>query len=109
MLAPSVDWVEIFKNELFNIFKGVKVDRTENLVIHLIGVDFIVKFNEDTHAFSVEVVQTSHPDNNGTLLLGVVCDNNYPAVLNSIREVYKEAKSRYNDLKMLSNQILWRK
>lgn len=37
MLAPSVDWVEIFKNELINIFKDFDVDRTENLVVHLIG------------------------------------------------------------------------
>ena len=84
MLVPSVEWAEIFKNELFNIFKDVEVERSENLVVHLIGVDFIVKFNDDTHAFSVEVVQTTNPDNSKVLLSGVVCDNNYNKVLSAL-------------------------
>lgn len=109
ILAPSVEWVEIFKNELINIFKDVEVDRTENLVVHLIGIDFIVKFNEDTHAFSVEVVQTSHPDNNKTLLVGVVCDNNYIEVLSNIRNTFEYVKSRFCDLEMFSNMIVWRR
>lgn len=109
MLAPSVEWVEIFKNELFNIFKDVDIDRTEYLTVHLIGVDFIVKFNDDTHAFSVEVIQTSHPDNTKTLLVGVVCDNNYPNVLSAIRKEFKNAKSRFYHLESISNMIIWRK
>lgn len=107
MLAPSVEWVEIFKNELFNIFKDVEVDRTENLVVHLLGVDFIVKFNEDTNSFSVEVVQTSNPDNSKVLLLGVVCDNNYNKVLSAIRQTFKEAMSRFNNLESISSKIMW--
>ena len=106
MLAPSVEWVEIFKNELFNIFKDVEVDKTENLVVHLIGVDFIVKFNEDTNSFSVEVVQTSNPDNSKVLLSGVVCDNNYNKVLSAIRNTFKEAISRFNDLENISLKIM---
>lgn len=109
MLAPSVEWVEIFKNELFNIFKDVEVDRTENLVVHLIGVDFIVKFNEDTNSFSVEVVQTSNPDNSKVLLLGVVCDNNYNKVLSAIRHTFKEAMTRFNNLESISLKIMWGK
>ena len=109
MLAPSVEWVEIFKDGLFNIFKGADIDRTEYLTVHLIGVDLIVKFDNNTHAFSVEMVQTSYPDNNKTLLAGVVCDNNYNQVLYAIRNAYNKAKSRYNNLEMLSNEILWRK
>ena len=109
MLAPSVDWAEIFKNELFNIFKDVEVDRTENLVVHLIGVDFIVKFNEDTNSFSVEVVQTSNPDNSKVLLLGVVCDNNYNKVLSAIRHTFKEAMTRFNNLESISLKIMWGK
>ena len=109
MLAPSVEWVEIFKNELFNIFKDVDIDRTEYLTVHLIGVDFIVKFNDDTHAFSVEVVQTTHPDNNKKLLVGVVCDNNYNNVLSAIRKEFKNAKSRFHHLESLSNMIIWGK
>lgn len=109
MLAPSVDWVEIFKNELINIFKDFDVDRAENLVVHLIGVDFIVKFNENTPAFSVEVVQTSNPDNSKVLLLGVVCDNNYNNVLSAIRKEFKNAKSRFYHLESLSNMIIWGK
>ena len=109
MLAPSVDWVEIFKNELLNIFKDFDVDRTENLVVHLIGVDFIVKFNENTNAFSVEVVQTTHPDNSKVLLLGVVCDNNYNNVLSAIRKEFKNAKSRFYHLESISNMIIWGK
>lgn len=109
MLAPSIDWVDVFKNELVNIFKGVDVDRTENLVVHLIGVDFIVKFNDDTHAFSVEVVQTSQPDNSKKLLVGVVCDNNYTNVLSTIREEFKNAKSRFYHLESISNMIIWGK
>lgn len=109
MLAPSVDWVEIFKNELFNIFKDVDIDRTEYLTVHLIGVDFIVKFNDDTHSFSVEVVQTSHPDNAKTLLVGVVCDNNYNNVLSAIRKEFKNANSRFYHLESLSNMIIWGK
>lgn len=109
MLAPSVDWVDIFKNELLNIFKDVDVDRTENLVVHLIGVDFIVKFNEDTNSFSVEVVQTSNPDNSKVLLLGVVCDNNYNNVLSAIRKEFKNAKSRFYHLESISNMIIWGK
>lgn len=106
MLAPSVDWVEIFKNELINIFKDFDVDRTENLIVHLIGVDFIVKFNENTQAFSVEVVQTIHPDNNKALLVGVVCDNNYNNVLSTIRKEFKNAKSRFYHLESISNMII---
>lgn len=109
MLAPSVDWVDIFKNELFNIFKDFEVDSTDNLVVHLIGVDFIVEFNEDTKAFSVEVVQTSHPDNSKKLLVGVVCDNNYNNVLSAIRKEFKNAKSRFYHLESLSNMIIWGK
>ena len=109
MLAPSVDWVEIFKNELFNIFKDVEVDRAENLVVHLIGVDFIVKFNENTKAFSVEVAQTTQPDNSKALLVGVVCDNNYNNVLSAIRKEFKNAKSRFYHLESLSNMIIWGK
>lgn len=109
MLAPSVDWVEIFKNELINIFKDFDVDRTENLVVHLIGVDFIVKFNENTQAFSVEVVQTIHPDNNKALLVGVVCDNNYNNVLSAIRKEFKNAKSRFYHLESISDMIIWGK
>lgn len=109
MLAPSVDWVEIFKNELINIFKDFGVDRTENLVVHLIEVDFIVKFNEDTNSFSVEVVQTSNPDNSKVLLLGVVCDNNYNNVLSAIRKEFKNAKSRFYHLESISNMIIWGK
>lgn len=106
MLAPSVDWVEIFKNELINIFKDFDVDRTENLVVHLIGVDFIVKFNENTQTFSVEVVQTIHPDNNKALLVGVVCDNNYNNVLSAIRKEFKNAKSRFYHLESISDMII---
>ena len=109
MLAPSVDWVEIFKNELLNIFKDFDVDRTENLVAHLIGVDFIVKFDENTQAFSVEVVQTAHPDNSKALLVGVVCDNNYNNVLSAIRKEFKNAKSRFYHLESISNMIIWGK
>lgn len=109
MLAPSVDWVDIFKNELFNIFKDVEVDRTENLVVHLIGVDFIVKFNENTNAFSVEVAQTTQPDNSKALLVGVVCDNNYNNVLAAIRKEFKNAKSRFYHLESISNMIIWGK
>ena len=109
MLAPGVEWVEIFKNELINIFKDVEVDRTENLVVHLIGVDFIVKFNDDTHAFSVEVVQTSQPDNSKKLLVGVVCDNNYNNVLSTIRKEFKNVKSRFYHLESISNMIIWGK
>lgn len=109
MLAPSVDWVEIFKNELFNIFKNFEVDRAENLVVHLIGVDFIVKFNENTKAFSVELVQTTQPDNSKALLVGVVCDNNYPNVLSAIRKEFNNAKSRFYHLESLSNMIIWGK
>ena len=109
LLAPSVDWVEIFKNELINIFKDFDVDRTENLVVHLIGVDFIVKFNENTQAFSVEVVQTIHPDNNKALLVGVVCDNNYNNVLSAIRKEFKNAKSRFYHLESISDMIMWGK
>lgn len=109
MLAPSVDWVEIFKNELINIFKDFDVDRTENLVVHLIGVDFIVKFNENTQAFSVEVVQTIHPDNNKALLVGVVRDNNYNNVLSAIRKEFKNAKSRFYHLESISDMIIWGK
>lgn len=107
MLAPSVDWAEIFKNELLNIFKDFDVDRTENLVVHLIGVDFIVKFNENTNAFSVEVAQTTQPDNNKALLVGVVCDNNYNNVLSTIRNTFEYVKSRFCDLEMFSNMIVW--
>lgn len=109
MLAPSVEWVDIFKNELINIFKDVEVDRTENLVVHLIGVDFIVKFEEDTNSFSVEVVQTSNPDNSKVLLSGVVCDNNYNKVLSAIRHTFKEAMSRFNKLESISFKIMWGK
>ena len=109
MLAPSVDWVDIFKNELPNIFKDFDVDRAENLVVHLIGVDFIVKFNENTQAFSVEVVQTAHPDNSKVLLLGVVCDNNYNNVLSAIRKEFKNVKSRFYHLESISNMIIWGK
>lgn len=109
MLAPSVDWVKIFKNELLNIFKDVEVDRTENLVVHLIGVDFIVKFNENTGAFSVEVTQIAHPDNSKALLVGVVCDNNYNNVLSAIRKEFKNAKSRFYHLESISNMIIWGK
>lgn len=109
MLAPSVEWVDIFKNELINIFKDVEVDRTENLVVHLIGVDFIVKFEEDTNSFSVEVVQTSNPDNSKVLLSGVVCDNNYNKVLSAIRHTFKEAMSRFNKLESISLKIMWGK
>lgn len=109
MLAPSVDWVGVFKNELVNIFKDFEVDRTNDLTIHLIGIDFIVKFNDDTHAFSVEVVQTSHPDNSKTLLVGVVCDNNYNEVLSNIRNTFEYVKSRFCDLEMFSNMIVWRR
>lgn len=35
MLAPSEDWVEIFKSELVNIFKDFDFDGIENLVVHL--------------------------------------------------------------------------
>lgn len=109
VLAPSVEWVDVFKNELVNIFKDVEVERSENLVVHLIGIDFIVKFNDDTHAFSVEVAQTSHPDNNKTLLVGVVCDNNYNNVLSTIRNTFEYVKSRFCDLEMFSNMIVWRR
>lgn len=109
MLAPSVEWVDIFKNELINIFKDVEVDRTENLVVHLIGVDFIVKFEEDTNSFSVEVVQTPNPDNSKVLLSGVVCDNNYNKVLSAIRHTFKEAMSRFNKLESISLKIMWGK
>lgn len=109
MLAPSVEWVDVFKNELVNIFKDVEVERSENVVVHLIGVDFIVKFNDDTHAFSVEVAQTSHLDNSKTLLVGVVCDNNYNEVLSNIRNTFEYVKSRFCDLEMFSNMIVWRR
>lgn len=109
MLAPSVDLVEIFKSELVNIFKDFDVVRTENLVVHLIGVDFIVKFNENTKAFSVELVQTTQPDNSKALLVGVVCDNNYPNVLSAISREFKNAKSRFYHLESLSNMIIWGK
>ena len=109
MLAPSADWVEIFKNELVNIFKDFDVVRTENLVVHLIGVDFIVKFNENTGAFSVEVTQIAHPDNSKALLVGVVCDNNYNNVLSAIRKEFKNAKSRFYHLESISNMIIWGK
>lgn len=109
MLAPSVDWVEIFKNELVNIFKDFDVVRTENLVVHLIGVDFIVKFNENTGAFSVEVTQIAHPDNSKALLVGVVCDNNYNNVLSAIRKEFKNVKSRFYHLESISNMIIWGK
>lgn len=109
MLAPSVDWVEIFKNELVNIFKDFDVVRTENLVVHLIGVDFIVKFNENTGAFSVEVTQIAHPDNSKALLVGVVCDNNYNNVLSAIRKEFKNVKSRFYHLESISNMIIWEK
>lgn len=109
LLAPSIDWVGIFKNELLNIFKDFEVDRTENLVVHLIGVDFIVKFNDDTNSFSVEVVQISNPSNSKTLLVGVVCDNNYNNVLAAIRKEFKNAKSRFYHLESLSNMIIWGK
>lgn len=106
ILAPSVEWVEIFKDGLFNIFKDVDIDRTEYLTVHLIGVDFILKFNDDTHAFSVEVVQTSQPDNSKKLLVGVVCDNNYNNVLSTIRKEFKNAKSRFYHLESISNMII---
>jgi len=109
ILAPSVEWIDIFKNELVNIFKDVEVDKTENLVVHLIGVDFIVKFDEDTNSFSVEVVQTSNPDNSKVLLLGVVCDNNYNKVLSAIRHTFKEAMNRFNKLESISLEIMWGK
>lgn len=109
MLAPSVEWIDIFKSELINIFKDFDVDRTENLVVHLIGVDFIVKFNEDTNSFSVEVVQTSNPDNSKVLLLGVVCDNNYNKVLSAIKHTFKEAMNRFNKLESISLKIMWGK
>lgn len=38
MLAPSVEWVDVFKNELVNIFKDVEVERSENLAVHLIVI-----------------------------------------------------------------------
>jgi hypothetical protein len=106
MLASSVDWVEIFKNGLINIFKDFDVDGTETLVVHLIGVDFIVKFNENTKAFSVEVAQTTQPDNSKALLVGVVCDNNYNNVLSAIRKEFNSAKSRFYHLESLSNMII---
>ena len=109
MLAPSEDWLEIFKSELVNIFKDFEVDGVENLVVHLIGVDFIVTFNEDNHYFSVELVQTSHPDNNKAILMGVVCDNNYNNVLSTIRNTFEYVKSRFCDLEMFSNMIVWRR
>lgn len=107
MLAPSVDWVEIFKNELINILKDFDVDRTENLVVHLIGVDLIVKFDDNTHAFSVKIAQATNPDNNKVVLLGVVCDNNYPSVLTSVRTVYRNIKEQYSNLEYLSQKIMW--
>lgn len=109
MLAPSEDWLEIFKSELVNIFKDFEVDGVENLVVHLIGIDFIVTFNEDNHYFSVELVQTSHPDNIKVILMGVVCDNNYNNVLSTIRNTFEYVKSRFCDLEMLSNMIVWRR
>lgn len=109
MLAPSVDWVDIFKNELLNIFKDFDVVRTENLVVHLIGVDFIVKFNENTGAFSVEVTQIAHPDNSKALLVGVVWDNNYNNVLSAIRKEFKNVKSRFYQSESISNMIIWGK
>lgn len=109
MLAPSEDWLEIFKSELVNIFKDFEVDGVENLVVHLIGIDFIVTFNEDNHYFSVELVQTSHPDNNKVILMGVVCDNNYNNVLSTIRNTFEYVKSRFCDLEMFSNMIAWRR
>lgn len=107
MLAPSVDWVEIFKNELINIFKDFDVDRTEYLTVHLIGVDLIVKFDDNTHAFSVKIAQATNPDNNKVVLLGVVCDNNYPSVLTSVRTVYRNIKEQYSNLEYLSQKIMW--
>lgn len=107
MLAPSVDWVEIFKGELFNIFKGADIDRTEYLTVHLIGVDLIVKFDDNTHAFSVKIAQATNPDNNKVVLLGVVCDNNYPSVLTSVRTVYRNIKEQYSNLEYLSQKIMW--
>lgn len=109
MLAPSVEWVEIFKNELINIFKDVDIDRTEYLTVHLIGIDFIVNFDDDTHAFSVKVVQTANPENSKKLLAGVVCDNNYNNVLSAIRKEFKNAKSRFCHLESISNMIIWGK
>lgn len=107
LLAPSAEWTEIFKDELFNIFKDVDIDRTEYLTVHLIGVDLIVKFDDDTHAFSVKVAQTTNPDNNKVVLVGVVCDNNYPSVLTSVRTVYNNIKEQYSNLEYLSQKIMW--
>ena len=107
MLAPSVDWVEIFKDGLFNIFKDVDIDRTEYLTVHLIGIDLIVEFDDDTHAFSVKVAQTTNPDNNKAVLIGVVCDNNYNQVLVSVRTVYNNIKEQYSNLEYLSQKIMW--
>ena len=107
MLAPSVDWVEIFKNELLNIFKDVDIDRTEYLTVHLIGIDLIVEFDDDTHAFSVKGAQTTNPDNNKAVLIGVVCDNNYNQVLVSVRTVYNNIKEQYSNLEYLSQKIMW--
>ena len=78
-------------------------------VLTLVAVHFIVKFNEDTNSFSVEVVQTSNPDNSKVLLLGVVCDNNYNNVLSAIRKEFKNAKSRFYHLESISNMIIWGK
>ena len=107
LLAPSVDWVEIFKDGLFNIFKDVDIDRTEYLTVHLIGIDLIVEFDDDTHAFSVKVAQTTNPDNNKAVLIGVVCDNNYNQVLVSVRTVYNNIKEQYSNLEYLSQKIMW--
>lgn len=107
MLTSSVEWVEIFKDGLFNIFKGADIDRTEYLTVHLIGVDLIVKFDNNTHAFSVKVAQTTNPDNNKVVLVGVVCDNNYNQVLVSVRTVYNNIKEQYSNLEYLSQKIMW--
>lgn len=107
MLTSSVEWVGIFKDGLFNIFKGADIDRTEYLTVHLIGVDLIVKFDNNTHAFSVKVAQTTNPDNNKVVLVGVVCDNNYNQVLVSVRTVYNNIKEQYSNLEYLSQKIMW--
>ena len=72
MLAPSIDWVDVFKNELVNIFKDFEVDRNNDLTI-------------------------------------VVCDNNYNEVLSNIRNTFEYVKSRFCDLEMFSNMIVWRR
>ena len=103
----NVTWEDVFKEELLDMF-GNKYSGMwkDDIFIELIGVNFIVSFDDDMNYLSVELLQSVSPFEKKVLLSGKVDANNYTKVLENVKSIYEYVKRNYSNLEKIANNIM---